>query len=126
MRYILTMLAAAALALPAHAEIARSSVPKRQYAAEHPCPSTGKRSPAGCTNFVIDHLRPLCSGGRDVPENMMWQRKPESLRKDREELRLCRKIAAGVIPKGLSDVHLCKRLPAASYPMLRNAFCVKT
>lgn len=88
MRYIL-LLSALALALPAHAEIARSSVPKRQYAAEHPCPSTGKRSPAGCTGWVLDHRHALCAGGADTAENLQWMTVAEAKRKDRIEKQYC-------------------------------------
>ncbi len=89
MRHLLTMLAALACAPPAHAEIARSSIPKRQYAAEHPYPSTGKRSPAGCSGFVLDHRHALCAGGADTAENLQWMRVDEARAKDRVEKQYC-------------------------------------
>ncbi len=53
-----------------------------------PCPATGKTSGA-CPGYVVDHKYPLCAGGLDAPENMMWQEKAASLVKDRIERELC-------------------------------------
>ncbi len=95
MRYILTMLAALACALPAHAEVARSSAAKRAFAREHPCPATGRQVPS-CPGFVIDHRHSLCAGGSDTPDNMVWQTVEDSKRKDRVERQYCawlRKLA---------------------------------
>jgi hypothetical protein len=39
---------------------------------------------------VIDHVEPLCAGGRDDPRNMQWQTVAEAKVKDREEVRMCR------------------------------------
>ncbi len=87
MRYILLLIALAA-ALPAHAEIARSSAAKRAFAREHPCPATGRPVPS-CPDHVIDHHHALCAGGLDTPQNMRWMTVEEAKRKDRVEKQYC-------------------------------------
>jgi len=51
--------------------------PKRSLAAKyafrkaHPCPANG--SPLGaCPGWQVHHLWPLCCGGPDTPDNMIW------------------------------------------------------
>lgn len=39
--------------------------------------------------YVVDHIVPLCAGGADSIENMQWQEKQESYRKDRAERDIC-------------------------------------
>jgi hypothetical protein len=41
--------------------------------------------PTGRPGYVIDHIFPLACGGPDVPENMIWQKRVDSLAKDRWE-----------------------------------------
>lgn len=57
----------------------------------NPCPSTGKPRGA-CPGYVVDHIRPLCAGGLDRPENMQWQTIAEAKAKDRVELAECRSL----------------------------------
>ena len=62
----------------------------------HPCPATGKLSGA-CSGWVVDHLMPLCWGGKDDPSNMAWQEKAASYIKDvfeREACALKKKVEA--------------------------------
>lgn len=55
----------------------------------HPCPATGKpRGP--CPGYVVDHIKPLCAGGRDHPSNMQWQTVKEAKVKDRQERKMCK------------------------------------
>src|SRR5205085_4202303 len=56
-----------------------------------PCPATGERRGA-CPGYVIDHIEPLCAGGRDHPDNMQWQTVADAKAKDREEIRRCRSM----------------------------------
>lgn len=64
--------------------IKRSSSAIRHFKELHPCPSTG--SPKGkCPGYVIDHIKPIASGGCDCPENMQWQTKEEAKEKDKWE-----------------------------------------
>lgn len=55
----------------------------------HPCPATGKTRGA-CPGYVVDHIKPLCSGGADRPSNMQWQTVAEAKKKDRIEAEQCR------------------------------------
>lgn len=70
---------------------ARSSSVVRDFRKDNPCPSTGKTTGA-CPGWVVDHMIPLCAGGPDVPDNMMWQEKKQSYRKDVYERQLCANI----------------------------------
>lgn len=72
--------------------IRRSEAVKDAFKRAHPCPATGKAGGA-CPGWVVDHVWPLCAGGCDVPANMQWQRRAESVRKDRMEWRMCRERA---------------------------------
>lgn len=68
---------------------ARDSGVARKFRNAVPCPATGEiRKP--CPGYVIDHKYPLCAGGLDTTENMMWQDVKQSYVKDRIERDLCR------------------------------------
>jgi hypothetical protein len=49
----------------------RSAAVVREFRKANPCPATGKTRGA-CHGFQIDHIRPLCCGGKDGPSNMHW------------------------------------------------------
>ena len=69
----------------------RSSKAKTQFAARHPCPSTGIAKPSHCTGYVIDHVVPLCLNSRgDRASNMQWQTIADAKAKDIIERRQCR------------------------------------
>ena len=51
-------------------------------------PSTGKTRGA-CPGYVVDHIEPLCAGGRDHPSNMQWQTREEAKKKDKKEREMC-------------------------------------
>lgn len=72
-----------------HGKIHRSEQAKAAFKKEHPCPANGQTSGA-CPGYVVDHIWPLCAGGCDVPENMQWQARGDSLAKDKLEWRMCR------------------------------------
>jgi hypothetical protein len=42
-----------------------------------------------CHGYVVDHITPLCAGGKDSVENMQWQTWEESLIKDSLERKQC-------------------------------------
>jgi hypothetical protein len=84
------LLAVLLVASQAYAGEARSQAAKRHFAMTHPCPATGKPVPH-CPGYVIDHIRPLCAGGGDAPDNMQWQTVTEAKAKDVIERRLCAK-----------------------------------
>jgi hypothetical protein len=81
------------LALSAAQAVAKTHRDPAQRAAfvkMHPCPSTGKTR-GRCPGYVVDHVMPLCAGGRDQPSNMQWQTQEEAKNKDRKEREMCRK-----------------------------------
>lgn len=79
------------LALVMLAAQARDPGQVREFRKTNPCPATGKVSGA-CPGWVVDHMVPLCAGGPDVPDNMMWQERKQSYRKDKYERQLCANI----------------------------------
>jgi hypothetical protein len=88
----LPLLAQAEICRDDHGRICRSQAMKRAFMRSHPCPATGLTRGA-CKGYVIDHIDPLCAGGADSPENMQWQTKAESLKKDRWERSICKGMA---------------------------------
>jgi hypothetical protein len=83
---------AAALASPT---AARASDPEQRalFAQKHPCPASGKTGGA-CSGYVVSHVVPLCSGGRDLPSNMRWQPVAETQADARERHKLCHRTRA--------------------------------
>jgi hypothetical protein len=85
--------AALVSAFPTAAETERDPHQRALFVKQHPCPADGHtRGP--CPGYVVDHVKPLCAGGRVCPSNMQWQTVKEAKLKDREERRMCAK------PKG--------------------------
>lgn len=82
------LVALSAPGLHAFAEAQRSAAAVAAFRREHPCPATGKTTGA-CHGYVVDHLMPLCWGGADEPDNMSWQTKADSLKKDEFEREAC-------------------------------------
>jgi hypothetical protein len=52
------------------------------------CPLTNSFT-GKCHGYVVDHITPLCAGGKDSVENMQWQTWEESLIKDSLEKKQC-------------------------------------
>lgn len=78
------------LSLSACATHERSAAQRAAFVREHPCPATGQ--PHGpCPGYVVDHITPLCAGGRDAPDNMQWQTIEAGKLKDKEERAQCRR-----------------------------------
>lgn len=73
---------------------ARDASQVRKFRSVHPCPSTG-RVVGPCPGWVVDHVRPLCDGGRDAPSNMRWQSREDSYQKDKIERAICRQPRVG-------------------------------
>lgn len=87
----------AASAPVARAPIKRNLAARRAFQRANPCPENGKARGA-CPGWVVDHIEPLCAGGADTPENMQWQRREDSHRKDAQERRHCAAIRAFEAP----------------------------
>lgn len=81
---------AASVLLPCYGAEKRSSKPLTAFKRENPCPATGK--PSGpCPGWVMDHIVPLCAGGRDEPWNLQWQTVEDAKAKDRIERQACKR-----------------------------------
>src|SRR5262245_12653645 len=87
-RVALAGLTAALVALPALAAD-RDPAARRAFQKAHPCPANG-RTEGPCRGWVVDHVKPLCAGGRDHPSNMQWQKRAEAKKKDKLEAAECR------------------------------------
>ena len=69
-------------------EAKRAGSAKAEFQRMNHCPATGERR-GRCPGYVIDHVQPLCAGGRDRPGNMQWQTSADAKVKDRIEARQC-------------------------------------
>lgn len=96
---LLLVLAALTFVFPSgvFAKIERDPKQRAAFVRLHPCPATGKHRGA-CPGYVVDHVKPLCAGGRDRPSNMQWQAVAESRLKDKQEWKLCRDNRARRVP----------------------------
>ena len=74
---------------------AHASDPQQRvlFEQKHPCPADGK-SGGACSGYVIAHVVPLCSGGKDLPSNMRWQPVAETQAGAREAHKLCHRTKA--------------------------------
>lgn len=79
---------------PSFAKTPRSSAAKAEFMRLHPCPSTGLHR-GSCPGWIIDHIDPLCNGGRDHHSNMQWQTVAEAKEKDKWERKICRNKRIG-------------------------------
>jgi len=68
----------------ANGRIHRSEKAKRDFQWMHPCPANGNMT-GGCAGYVIDHIKPLATGGADDPSNMQWQTTAAAEEKDKWE-----------------------------------------
>lgn len=74
-------------------KISRSRESVRSFMRAAPCPAgVDKGSTKRCRGYVVDHVLPLCAGGKDEPANMIWEELVESRAKDKAEVGLCRWI----------------------------------
>ena len=63
------------------------------FVQKHPCPANGKTAGL-CPGYVITHVVPLCSGGKDVHTNLRWQPVAETLASAQEAHQLCHRAKA--------------------------------
>lgn len=94
-KLIITALFVSAFFTPAEAcEAQRSAAARAEFMRTHVCPKDNKiHTPKqGCKGYVIDHITPLCAGGRDHPSNMQYQEYYASLKKDTLERKQCRAL----------------------------------
>jgi len=96
------------LTAPAHAA-ERSSKVRRQFQAAHPCPSNGATK-GNCPLWVVDHIVPLCWGGKDELSNLAWQRADEAKKKDVFEVQAC------ALKRKYEKLQRACRLPAGAGP----------
>lgn len=68
----------------AYAGVPRSQASKVAFVKTHACPVTGKRL-LPCPGYIIDHIKALDCGGKDLPSNMQWQTLAASRAKDKVE-----------------------------------------
>lgn len=78
-----------AFAVPAWACL-HSPTQREKFKRANPCPITGRASGA-CPGWIVDHVIPLCAGGRDAPSNMQWQTVADAKAKDKLERVQCAK-----------------------------------
>jgi hypothetical protein len=74
----LIFLLAVALSLPVYARDAKQVYAFRKT---HECPATNKIQTT-CPGWVVNHIEPLSWGGKDAPENMEWEQKAPSYKRD--------------------------------------------
>ena len=69
----------------------------RLFRSTHPCPAT-QSTKGACPGYVVDHIKPLCAGGSDLPSNMQYQPIAQSRVKDKIEIAYCRCMAKAIAP----------------------------
>jgi hypothetical protein len=75
----------------------RSAKVRKEFVKTHPCPAKVEHSKTTCPGFVVDHIIPLCAGGKDAIENMQWQTKEESYKKDKFERSQCASLKKAAV-----------------------------
>lgn len=70
----------------ANGRIHRSAKVKHDFQWTHPCPANGNMTGA-CPGYVMDHIKPLATGGADAVENLQWQTTADAKAKDKWERR---------------------------------------
>jgi hypothetical protein len=85
---ITSALLALALASPTTAKTQRDPHQRALFMHKHPCPANSNTR-GRCPGFVVDHVVPLCAGGKDHPTNMQWQTVADAKVKDRRERQMC-------------------------------------
>ncbi len=91
-------LVAAVGPLVAEAREQRSSLVVAAFKRESPCPATKKKA-GPCPGWQVDHVQPLCAGGKDTVDNLQWLTVQEHKIKTRSDSKACRLR----VPPPLSD-----------------------
>jgi hypothetical protein len=78
----------------AHGKILRSQAQVVKFKRTHVCPSSGLKTAASCKGYVVNHIKPLCACGADVPSNMEYQSIAAAKISDIKEKALCKKLTA--------------------------------
>lgn len=66
----------------------RSRAVRAEFQRLHPCPATqAKRGP--CRGYQVDHIQPLCAGGRDEVANLQWLTVHEHRLKTKKDVAGC-------------------------------------
>lgn len=63
----------------------------RAFRTVNPCPATGLTRGA-CPGWHVDHIKALCSGGADRPENMQWITREDHRFKTFLDVKECREL----------------------------------
>lgn len=88
-RAVALAIAAVALALSTAATATERDPHQRAlFVKSQPCPANGNTRDR-CPGYVVDHIQPLCAGGKDHPSNMPWQTVADAKVKDREARKMC-------------------------------------
>jgi hypothetical protein len=86
-RTVLALLLIAASAVAGAAP--RSPALRAEFQRTHPCPANGLTR-GSCPAWQIDHIQPLCAGGRDEMDNLQWLRVDAHKEKTRRDVAACR------------------------------------
>ena len=88
LRVALGAVLSATVLTDAHSKAKRDPAQRAIFVKTNPCPATAKTR-GTCPGYVVDHVVPLCAGGRDHWTNMQWQRE----KREKEGTRLNVKCA---------------------------------
>jgi hypothetical protein len=88
---VLVLLGWTSLAHAACPPVHRSQAVLLAFQRAHPCPANGQQTGA-CPGWVRDHRWPLCAGGADSVENLVWAPADEAKLKDVWEKTMCRRL----------------------------------
>lgn len=79
----------ASLSTAAYPSQSRSTQAKAEFKRMAPCPINGNTK-GSCPGYEIDHIKPLCAGGADTPNNMQWLTVTSHRQKTKEDMKICR------------------------------------
>lgn len=49
----------------------RSRIVRAEFQRANPCPANGQKA-GPCPGWQVDHIQPLCAGGKDAADNLQW------------------------------------------------------
>jgi 5-methylcytosine-specific restriction endonuclease McrA len=68
----------------------RSRLVISEFKRQHPCPATNSTH-GPCPGWEVDHILPLCDGGKDHVSNLQWLTVEEHKIKSRSDTLACRR-----------------------------------